>query len=158
MLDNTQHGGICVALARLVWPRSMALSHCACCKITDEGLSSAHSSAEGGLPSLPSAYARSHCSKFILVYRYAVKTLMWSFGFEVEVLNMSDSTNSSSLPSVDFLNRSDWKTNQHNNTVWGMACVCYTPTLWLCACWSVMLRSCVSSAYCLCAQLLQCFK
>lgn len=46
------------------------------------------------------------CARLLYACRYSVKTLMWSMGFEVEVLNMTDSTNSSSLPSVDFLNRS----------------------------------------------------
>lgn len=46
-----------------------------------------------------------------IAHRYAVKTLMWPLGFEVEVLNMSDSSNSTSLVSVDFLNRL-WVNNQ----------------------------------------------
>ena len=41
----------------------------------------------------------------VAVFRYAVKTLLWQMGFEVEVLNMSDSSNSTSMESVDFLNR-----------------------------------------------------
>ena len=44
-------------------------------------------------------------AKLLPVFRYAVKTLLWPMGFEVEVLNMSDSSNSTSLGSVDFLNR-----------------------------------------------------
>lgn len=42
------------------------------------------------------------------IFRYAVKTLMWHLGVEVEVLNMTDSANRSLVPSVDFLNRSAW--------------------------------------------------
>ena len=38
--------------------------------------------------------------------RYAVKTLMWSLGVQVEVLNMSASSNVSTVSSVDFHNRS----------------------------------------------------
>ena len=33
---------------------------------------------------------------------------MWSMGVQVEVLNMTDSSNKSMVPSVDFLNRSDF--------------------------------------------------
>ncbi|KAL0041956.1 hypothetical protein WJX79_010257 [Trebouxia sp. C0005] len=40
-----------------------------------------------------------------IAHRYAVKTLMWSLGVQVEVLNMTDSSNKSMVPSVDFLNR-----------------------------------------------------
>jgi len=42
------------------------------------------------------------------ICRFAVKTLMWSMGVQVEVLNMTDSSNTSMVPSVDFLNRSDF--------------------------------------------------
>ncbi|KAL0037531.1 hypothetical protein WJX77_001281 [Trebouxia sp. C0004] len=40
-----------------------------------------------------------------IAHRYAVKTLMWSMGVQVEVLNMTNSSNMSMVPSVDFLNR-----------------------------------------------------
>ena len=34
-----------------------------------------------------------------------MKTLLWPMGFEVEVLNMTDSSNATAMASVDFLNR-----------------------------------------------------
>ena len=47
------------------------------------------------------------------MYRFAVKTLLWSMGIQVEVLNMTDSSDTSLLPSVDFLNRSDSTCHVH---------------------------------------------
>ena len=39
--------------------------------------------------------------------RYAVKAIMWNMGVQVEVLNMTASSNVSIISSVDFHNRSD---------------------------------------------------